>query len=302
LLSDAALSGNRKALAQALRLVDDDPVAGRALVASLATRSRGARIIGITGNPGAGKSTVVDQLLVCLRAQGERVGVLAVDPSSPFSGGAILGDRIRMSRHYADDGVFVRSFATRGALGGLSPSVEDAAVVLDAAGFDTVVIETVGVGQDEVDVVRVAHSTVVVLVPGLGDDIQAVKAGILEIADIFLINKADRAGADDVERALKTMQSLAAEPMPWTPPIARSVATTGDGIEGLARLLERHRAYLSTGPGQERLARQRRQRFERLLHRVLVEKGLTRLGTALETARACAAAGDDVYQLVAALT
>src|SRR6516225_1812623 len=200
-----------------------------------------AFIIGITGNPGAGKSTVVDGLIDFYRKAGKRVGVVAVDPSSPFSGGAILGDRIRMQRHATDEGVFIRSLATRGHLGGLSRSTSDVVAVLDAMGFDVVIVETVGVGQDEVDVVSQAETAVVVTVPGLGDEIQAIKAGILEIADVLVVNKADREGADRTVRDLVGMLEL--RPHDATPvEIVRTVATTGKGIDELALAAERHRA------------------------------------------------------------
>lgn len=276
-LVDALLAGDRRALARALRLVDDAPVVGREIVSRLHAHQRGAQVVGVTGNPGAGKSTIVDCMLEHLRTAGKRVGVLAVDPSSPFTGGAILGDRIRMSRHYEDDGVFIRSFATRGTLGGLSRSTFDAVCVLDAAGFDVILLETVGVGQDEIDVVRYADTTIVVLVPGMGDDIQAIKAGLLEIADIFLVNKADRDGAAEVERALQQMLSLATRPASWEPPIKRSIASRGEGIVELLAEVERHRAWVAGPEGRQRRKQRRRELFERLFDSIVVERARERL-------------------------
>lgn len=201
--------GEHRAGARLMRLVDDrHPLAFDAL-RQLFPHTGGARVIGITGNPGSGKSTLTDQLIAHYRGQGKTVGVVAVDPSSPFTGGAILGDRIRMSDHATDDGVFIRSLATRGHLGGLSRSTHDVVQILDAMGFDVILLETVGVGQDEIEVVRLAHTSIVVMVPGMGDDIQSIKAGILEIADIFAVNKADRDGADRVVKDLKALELLA---------------------------------------------------------------------------------------------
>ena len=206
-----------------------------------------AYIIGITGPPGAGKSTLTDQITAAFRRQGKRVGIVAVDPTSPFTGGAILGDRIRMNRHAEDPGVFIRSLATRGALGGISRSTGEVVNVMDAMGMDVVIIETVGVGQDEIDIVRMAHTTAVVMVPGLGDDIQAIKAGILEIADIFVVNKADRDGADRTARDLAVMLEMgnrrAGE---WYPRVMKTEASRGAGIDELVAELENHHAYLFT--------------------------------------------------------
>jgi len=206
-----------------------------------------AWVLGITGNPGAGKSTVVDALIDYYRKAQKRVGVVAVDPSSPFSGGAILGDRIRMQRHATDDGVFIRSLATRGQLGGLSRSTSDVVAVLDAMGFDVVLVETVGVGQDEVDVVRAADTVAVVLVPGQGDDIQAIKAGILEIADVFVVNKAERDGADRAVAELAMMLDLSAH-QAWRPPIVKTSATTGAGVPEAVAALEAHGKHLRGSP------------------------------------------------------
>ena len=225
--------GDVRALARALSEVENATARGREILRALFPFSGRARKIGVTGAPGAGKSSLVDGLAAQARRRGQTAGILAVDPSSPYSGGAILGDRIRMQSHTADRGVFIRSMATRGALGGLARATADAALVLDAAGRDLVLIETVGVGQDEVDIVKVADVVAVVLVPGMGDDIQALKAGILEIADLFVINKADREGADRLEQELKAMLELSHRPDGWSPPVLRTVATTGEGVPEL---------------------------------------------------------------------
>lgn len=238
--------------ARLMRDVDDRRPEALAVLKGLFPHTGKAYIVGITGNPGAGKSTVVDALIAHYRAAGERVGVVAVDPTSPFSGGAILGDRIRMQRHALDPGVFIRSLATRGHLGGLSRSTFDVVHVLDAMGFDRVLIETVGVGQDEVEVMKAAHTTVVVTVPGLGDDIQAIKAGLLEVADVLVVNKADREGADRTERDLLHMLDLRATGERKAIEIVRTIATRGNaegsGILELAAAVEAHRGRVWSGP------------------------------------------------------
>ncbi len=206
-----------------------------------------ARIIGLTGSPGAGKSTLVDQLARFYRKQGRTVGIVAIDPSSPYSGGAILGDRIRMQEHFSDPGIYIRSMATRGSLGGLARTTADVTTLLDASGRDVVLVETVGVGQDEVDIVRLADITIVILVPGMGDDVQSIKAGIMEIADIFVINKSDHAGAERVEREIKTLQSLAIRGDSWTPPVVKTVASEGKGIEELAETIHNFEDHLKKG-------------------------------------------------------
>jgi len=250
---DPILRGDIRAAARLMRDLDDRRPDAIATLKALFPHTGKAYLVGVTGNPGAGKSTVVDALIAHYRAAGERVGVVCVDPTSPFSGGAILGDRIRMQRHALDPGVFIRSLATRGHLGGLSRSTFDVAHVLDAMGFERVLIETVGVGQDEVDVMKAAHTTVVVTVPGLGDDIQAIKAGLLEVADVLVVNKADREGADRTERDLLHMLDLRATGERKEVEIVRTIAIRGNadgsGISELGDAIERHRGRAWTGPG-----------------------------------------------------
>ncbi|HSD87994.1 MAG TPA: methylmalonyl Co-A mutase-associated GTPase MeaB [Kofleriaceae bacterium] len=246
------LAGEVRAAARLMRDLDDRRPDALATLKALFPHTGKAYMVGITGNPGAGKSTVVDSLIAYYRGLGERVGVIAVDPTSPFSGGAILGDRIRMQRHALDPDVFIRSLATRGHLGGLSRSTFDVAHVLDAMGYQRILIETVGVGQDEVEVMRAAHTTVVVTVPGLGDDIQAIKAGLLEVADVLVVNKADREGADRTERDLMHMLDLRTGDRKDVE-IVRTIATRGmaegSGIKELAEAVEAHRARAWTGEG-----------------------------------------------------
>ncbi len=281
-LLEPLCAGSPRALARAISWMENGHPEARALMAGLWPRLGGAVVVGLTGSPGAGKSTLTDQLARALRARGQKVGILAVDPTSPFSGGAILGDRIRMQRIAADPGIFIRSMATRGALGGLARATQDAIDLLDAAGFGTILVETVGVGQDEVDVVSCVHSCCVVLVPGLGDEIQAIKAGIMEVADLFVINKADREGADQVEREIEAMKSLAPA-RDWDPPVLRTVAAQGKGVTDLLDALQAHGAWLRSHGGLARKARERaRLRFETLLaeaalRRVRERAGATRL-------------------------
>jgi LAO/AO transport system kinase len=268
--ADAILRGDPRALARAATAIENRRAEATALLQELFPSTGHAELIGITGAPGAGKSSIVDQLAHQLRAERRTVGVIAVDPTSPFSGGAILGDRIRMQNHYADPGVFIRSMASRGALGGLAAATTDIALLLDAAGRDTILIETVGVGQDEVEVARLADATVVVLVPGMGDDVQALKAGVMEIADIFVINKADRSGADTLERELRGMLSLANHDAPWQPPIVRTVAPEGKGILELLTAIRRFQQTGLRGGRRVELWRARLQEMlrERLLGRL----------------------------------
>ena len=221
-------------MARAISAVENRTAESSELLKALFPHSGKARILGLTGAPGAGKSTLVDQLARYYRRSGKTLGIIAVDPTSPYTGGAILGDRIRMQDHYADPGIYIRSMATRGSLGGLARTTADVATVLDASGRDLILIETVGVGQDEVDIVRLADITIVILVPGMGDDVQTIKAGIMEIADIFVINKSDRDGAERVEREIRALQSLATRQDRWTPPIVKTVASKGTGIEEFA--------------------------------------------------------------------
>jgi LAO/AO transport system kinase len=240
----AARTGDRRALARLITIVEDDR-SGALEVLRLADRSSGrAARMGITGAPGAGKSTITDGLITVIRSGGSEVAVLAVDPTSPFSGGAVLGDRVRMQDHVSDSGVFIRSMASRGHLGGLSAAAPKALTVLDAAGFPEIIVETVGVGQDEVEIAEAADTTVVVLNPGWGDGIQAAKAGILEIGDLFVVNKADRPGVRDTVADLKAMLALD-ETSRWTPPVLTAVAATGEGIEELWAEVRRHRAFLA---------------------------------------------------------
>lgn len=244
-----------RAVARAISLLEDGGASQRELVRRIYSgegdRIGRARVVGITGPPGAGKSTLVDRVTRALRKSGATVGILAVDPTSPFTGGALLGDRIRMQSLYTDPGVFIRSMATRGAMGGLARAARDAVDVLDAAGFDWILVETVGVGQDEVDVVRTVDSVVVVTVPGLGDDIQAIKAGILEIADVFVINKADREGADRTVKDLQMMLSLG-EHGAWVPPVLKAVAAQDEGVDRVIAEIERHREHLEAAGELER--------------------------------------------------
>ncbi len=240
----AVLAGDVRAGSRVMRLLDDrDPLATEVLKALYPHTGR-AKVVGITGNPGSGKSTLTNRLIAHHRALGHKVGVIAVDPSSPFSGGAILGDRIRMMEHACDPGVFIRSLATRGTLGGLSRCTGDVVHVMDAMGYDIILIETVGVGQDEIDIVRTADTTVVVVVPGLGDDIQAIKAGILEIADVFVVNKADLDGADRTVADLRGLQMLLSAMPAWIPPIVRTVAAKNEGVAELAAHIDLHTAHL----------------------------------------------------------
>jgi LAO/AO transport system kinase len=264
-LSARVAAGDARAIARAISLVEDDGPAGRDLIRAIYPRTGRAFLVGITGAPGTGKSTLVDRLIAEIRSAGLKVGVIAVDPTSPFSGGAVLGDRVRMNAHAADSGVFIRSMATRGHLGGLARATSDAALVLDAAGTDVVIIETVGVGQDEVDIVSTADISIVLLVPGAGDDLQAIKAGVMEIGDIFVVNKADREGADRVAQGVASSLSLKTYgPSEWQPPIVKTEATTGAGVATLWKEVGRFREWAATQRPEHR-----RQRYRARLREVL---------------------------------
>ena len=295
--------GNLRALARAITAVENRDPAAHDLLKALFPFSGNARVVGITGSPGAGKSTLVDALAREYRKQNKTIGIVAVDPTSPFSGGAILGDRIRMSSHHADPGIFIRSMATRGALGGLSHTTADIATVMDASGRDLVLIETVGVGQDEIDIVRLADVTIVILVPGMGDDVQSIKAGIMEIADIFVINKADREGADRVEREIRAMQSLAHPRTDnWTPTVVKTIANDGTGVPALAQAIENYEKFLdSTEVGRRRRMENWRNRLIQMLRDELLERVLRQQMTDDDASRFAAEVAEhkrDPYTLI----
>jgi LAO/AO transport system kinase len=278
-LLEKLFAGDARSVARAISKVENATADSAELMKAVFSRTGNALVIGITGAPGAGKSSLVDKLALVYREQGERIGIICVDPSSPFSGGAILGDRIRMSTLGLDKNVFIRSMATRGNLGGLSRATVDAVAILDAAGFDKIIVETVGVGQDEVEIVKTADVSVVVLVPGMGDDIQAIKAGIMEIGDVFVINKADREGVLRTEKELEALLTLAHRPDFWNPPIVKTVATENKGIEDLAKAIESYYEFQKSGENLERRKAIARWRLLELLQEKLLADVLSRNGT-----------------------
>jgi LAO/AO transport system kinase len=305
-LAERVLAGDVRAASRLMRRIDDEDPAATADLQALFPRTGRAYVLGVTGSPGAGKSTLTDRVVARFRADGRSVGVLAVDPTSPFSGGAILGDRIRMQDHASDPGVFIRSLATRGSLGGLSRATGDCIRVMDAMGKDVIVVETVGVGQDEIDIAQMAHTTLLVTVPGMGDDIQAIKAGILEVADVFVVNKSDLDGADRTVRELRQMlelrhalrrpatdhdvhhrlrakaQGKPAPPAPevdeWEPPILKVIAARNQGLDPVMEAVANHRAFLErTGQRAERERARARMQFLALLRNRLLQSALDRL-------------------------
>jgi LAO/AO transport system kinase len=282
-MAKKVIAGDIRSVARLIRDIDDGMPEVRDTLKALYPHTGNAYVIGITGAPGVGKSTLVDQMVNHLRKNDKTVGVLAVDPTSPFSGGAILGDRVRMQRHSMDDGVFIRSLATRGHFGGLTQSTRSSIDVLDAMGKDYILVETVGVGQDEVDVVRSAHTTVIVVIPGMGDDIQAIKAGILEVGDIFVINKADREGTDKTLSDLRLMidmdQKKYAEGK-WKPPILKAQAVFDKGVDALLKEIEKHRKYVGDAGGGFQLRRKREKVHQELAEMVknrLIEEVVNQL-------------------------
>ncbi len=294
--------GDVRALARAISLVENEAPSARQILSCCFPLTGSGIRIGITGSPGAGKSTLVDGLARRYRANHTTVGVVAVDPTSPYTGGAILGDRIRMRDHDSDAGFYMRSMATRGSLGGLARATADVAVVIEASGKERLLLETVGVGQDEIDIVRLADVTIVVLVPGMGDDVQSLKAGIMEIADIFVVNKSDREGADRLEKEVRSMQSLAAEHGSWVPPVIRTIASTGTGIEELEQAIDDFWSWLAQ---EGRLAARReahwRTRVMDMLHHELLRElhghGLSEQAM-MEIGRQVERKQQDPYQLV----
>ncbi len=274
-LTQRLLTGDRRAIARLITIIENDGAEAQEALAELYPHTGRAHIVGVTGAPGTGKSTLVNELAKVYRQRNRTVGIIAVDPSSPFSGGALLGDRIRMRDLFGDPGIFIRSMATRGSLGGLARATADAVKVLDAAGYQTILVETVGAGQAEVDIAKAAHTTIVVEAPGLGDDIQAIKAGITEIADIFVVNKADREGADSTATALQMIldlnhhSHLSPQSPGWRPPICKTIALHGEGVGAVVEAIEEHAAHLrESGNLQQR----ERERIERELRRIISQE------------------------------
>ncbi|HTZ88870.1 MAG TPA: methylmalonyl Co-A mutase-associated GTPase MeaB [Alloacidobacterium sp.] len=302
LLVERLRSGDVRALARAVSLVENDAASAAEVLSGCFPYSGRALRIGVTGAPGAGKSTIVDKLARRYRSAGVMVGVIAVDPTSPFTGGAILGDRIRMQENLSDPGFYVRSMATRGSLGGLARTTADVASVIEASGKDVILIETVGVGQDEIDIVRLSDVTIVVLVPGMGDDVQSLKAGIMEIADLFVVNKSDREGADRVEKEVRAMQSLATSHGDWVPPVVKTIASSGEGIDRLIAAIARMKEWLGTdGRMEARRRKYWRERITEMMRHALMlqvrKHGLSDAALDAYAARV-ASKEEDPYKLV----
>jgi LAO/AO transport system kinase len=262
-----ALKGDPRAIARLISLVESESTFAHEIMKAIYPHTGKAHLIGVTGAPGAGKSTLVDKIISRYKELGKSVGIIAVDPSSPFSGGAILGDRLRMQQHALDPSVFIRSMGTRGSLGGLSRAAYEAALILDACGKDIVIIETAGVGQTEIDIVRIADTVILLLVPGMGDDVQIMKAGIMEIADIFVVNKADREGADKIVAEVNLMLDIAGE-RSWRPPVLKAIAESGQGVDDIIRAVEEHRLNLQKSEeGKKRRSSRIRHEVEEILRR-----------------------------------